>query len=110
MCHLPVGKLQTNEWKPRLEGYDFLAKIKEDAEDKEGEDGKSSDPWEDNEESSDNHDEDDEDVQENRSPFSDPSEDQSTRFHAEFHAKKQSRLDQRRRIVQKPVHEVHTEL
>ena len=86
-----------------------MAKIKEDAENEGGDDGRASDPWEDNESSS-NYDEDDEDIQEDRSPFSEPNEDQSTRFHAEFHAKKQSRLDQRRRIVQKPVHEAHTEL
>ena len=104
--YLYVGKLETSEWKPRLEGYDFLAKIKEEAEDVEGE---GSEPWEDTETSENEYDE-DEKTYEDSSTTSEPGHDHNTRFHAAFHAKKQSRLDQRRRIMQKPVHEAHTEL
>ena len=104
--HFHLGKLETSEWKPRLEGYDFLAKIKEEAENDEGDDDKSSDPWEDSE-STENDDDGDEEKSHEYQSETNP---HNARFHDAFHAKKQSRLDQRRRIMQKPVHEAHTEL
>ncbi len=86
-----------------------MAKIKEEAEDGGEEDGKSSDPWEDTE-SAEGDENDEGTSHEYRSTHSETSHDHNKRFHAAFHAKKQSRLDQRRRITQKPVHEAHTEL
>ena len=86
-----------------------MAKIKEDAENS----GKSSDPWEVNE-SNENDDDENSDNEEKSSEDhrtgSEHSQVHDERFHAAFHAKKQSRLDQRRRITQKPIHEAHTEL
>lgn len=100
-----TGELEFSEWKPRLEGYDFLAKMKDDAEE-EGE-SNASDRWESEAEADD---EDDEETTEDSS--TNPATDQDhEKFHKAFHAKKQSRLDQRRRIPSKaPVHDTHTEL
>lgn len=105
-----IGELKTNEWKPRLEGYDFLAKMKEESENNGAEDGKTLDPWEDIESESHEEEDDDNKHHDDSSTDSEPNHEHYTRFHDAFHAKKQSRLDQRRRIVQKPVHEPHTEL
>ena len=69
--------------------------------------GESSDRWEESE----NEDESEDDET--------ATEDSSTtpgrvihheKVHAAFHAKKQLRLDQRRRIPKSPVHDTHTEL
>ena len=98
-----LGKLEAKEWKPRLEGYDFLAKIQEEAE----QNNEFSDPWEDTETNKN-------DNKEERNHSSlDPSDDENKEFHAVFREKKQSRLDQRRRIISKSSHGsegVHTEL
>lgn len=103
-----LGTLKTSEWKPRLEGYDFLAKIKEDAESGEGQGDK--DPWDENE-TTEGDDNDPGKGSEESTVVSESSRDSHGRIHAAFHAKKESRLDQRRRITQKPVHaELHTEL
>lgn len=80
--------------------------IKEEAEN----DGKSSEPWDESESSESNDDDDDENSNEDSSTTSEVHHDHNTRFHTAFHAKKQSRLDQRRRVMQKPAPEVHTEL
>ncbi|XP_028400051.1 thioredoxin domain-containing protein 16-like [Dendronephthya gigantea] len=101
--------LKTKEWKPRLEGYDFLAKMKEESGNEGAEDGKTLDPWEDTEPESDD-DDDDNKRYDDDSTDPEPDHDHHTRLHAAFHAKKQSRLDQRRRIDPKPVHEPHSEL